>query len=347
MKAALTTAILIAMGFGPSQGVPKTGTSIVGRVVPEQGTVVPSPVGLRVSATPPDAPSKAISATVAPDWSFRMTGPSGPYELTASADREPFVKATRVTVDGAEQPSTTDIALTEGAHDVVVFVKPRERGTPWVDRSLPTPALVDAFMHEEFFSRQLDIARAIVERRDASVLPGLVSFLAHNDRHIRGNAAFMFAALGDSRGFPTIVEILSDRSYRSTGQDVRAAGNGQYRVESQIAADRYYAAHLLGDLRDPRAIPILVPLLKDREVNSIVPWSLGQIGGTRAVGPLIDALDDDDPSMRVLSIYGLEALGAREALPRLTALLDDHRQSNFGAQVTVANAAAAAIAKLK
>ena len=116
---------------------------------------------------------------------------------------------------------------------------------------------------------------------------------------------------------------------------------------SQDAEDRYYAAHLLGDLRDPRAIPILVPLLKDKEVNSIVPWALGQIGDTSAVGPLLDALDEDSPSMRVLAIYALEALNAKEAVPRLISLLDDHRKSNFGAQVSVAEAAKAAIAKLQ
>jgi hypothetical protein len=34
-------------------------------------------------------------------------------------------------------------------------------------------------------------------------------------------------------------------------------------------------------------------------------------------------------------------------LPRLTSLLDDHRRANFGSQVSVADAAAAAITRLK
>jgi len=68
---------------------------------------------------------------------------------------------------------------------------------------------------------------------------------------------------------------------------------------------------------------------------------------TRVPSALIDALDDDSPSMRVLAIYALETLNAKEAVPRLIPLLDDHRKSNFGAGVTVAEAAKAAIAKLK
>jgi HEAT repeat protein len=63
--------------------------------------------------------------------------------------------------------------------------------------------------------------------------------------------------------------------------------------------------------------------------------------------PLLDALNDDSPSMRVLVIYALEDLNAREAVPRLVALLNDQRKSNFGAQVTVADAAKAAIAALQ
>ena len=67
----------------------------------------------------------------------------------------------------------------------------------------------------------------------------------------------------------------------------------------------------------------------------------------RVCEAIIDALDDDSPSMRVLSIHALETLNAREALPRLISLLDDHRKSHFGAQVSVADAAKAAIAKLQ
>jgi len=172
--------------------------------------------------------------------------------------------------------------------------------------------------------------------------------LSDEDRHERGNVAFIFGGLGDPRGFQVITDILTDRSDRPEGQGTGiASSDGRYRVARQVRADRYYAAHLLGHLRDPRAVPILVPLLKDTEVNSIVPWSLGQIGDKRAVGPLLDALDDDSPSMRVISIYALETLDAKEALPRLFFLLNDRRRSNFGAVVSVADAAKAAIAKLQ
>ena len=182
----------------------------------------------------------------------------------------------------------------------VVFVAPREAPKPTVDNTQTSSALVEQFKNEQVFGKQIDIAKAIVSKHDAS------------DQGIPG-----------------------------------AASDGRYRFERQIAADRYYAAHLLGDLRDPRGVALLVRLLDDPETQSIVPWSLGQIGDKRAIPPLIAALDADDPSKRVLVIYALEALHAKEAVPRLMTLVNDDRKSRFGALVTVSEAAKAAIAKLR
>ena len=91
----------------------------------------------------------------------------------------------------------------------------------------------------------------------------------------------------------------------------------------------------------------MVPLLNDPDVQFIVPWALAQTGDKRAVGPLLDVLDQDDPSMRVLAIDALETLHATDAVPRLRLLLDDHRRSNFWALVSVSDAAKAAIARLQ
>jgi len=207
--------------------------------------------------------------------------------------------------------------------------------------------LVEEFKSSKVFWQQFDIARKIVALHDTTVLPGLASCLTNEDRHMRGNAAFIFAALGDDRGFKVIAAILADRSYRPESQDLGHGDDGRYDVDQQIKQDRYYAAHLFGDLKDPRAVPILIPLLHDEDVNFIVPWSLGEIGDKRAVKPLIEMLSDKDPSMRVLCIFALQALGAREALPRLHDLLSDNERCNFDKLISVAEAARAAIATLE
>ncbi len=329
----------------------RPGASLTGHVVAEPSGAVTTPIGLRVTVTraleqfPGELP---IAAAVKGDWSFRMTGLSGSYEFLVSSDRPPPLVATRVVIDGTSYPATRGIALAEGEHDVVVFVAPREAPKPTVDTTQTSSALVEQFTNEKVFWKQIEIAKAIAGKQDASVLPPLADWLDHQDRHIRGNVAFIFASFGDPRGLDTIADILADRSERPEGQGSHArTGNGQYRFERQVAADRYYAAHLLGDLRDPRGLALLVPLLDDPETQSIVPRSLGQIGDRRAIPPLIAALDNDDPSNRVLVIYALETLHAKEAVPRLLTLVNDDRKSRFGAFVTVSEAAKAAIARLR
>jgi HEAT repeat protein len=220
-------------------------------------------------------------------------------------------------------------------------------------RRSPTE-LLSLFRGSQFFFDQFDVAKELVALHDTGVLPPLVPELSNEDRHIRGNAAFVFAGLGDPRGFDVLLSILKDRSDRPPGQGVVLGGGisapgtaPAYNVKPQITADRYYAAHLLGDLKDPRAVPVLVSLLDEPEVNYIVPWSLGEIGDKRAVAPLIQALADSDPSMRVLAIYGLEQLHATDAIPALRRLLEDRQRTTFGNQVPVADAARAAITKLE
>ena len=201
--------------------------------------------------------------------------------------------------------------------------------------------LLDRFKAEKVFWRQFEIGQALAAAKARGAIAELESWLTHDDRHVRGNVAFVLGRLGDPRGFETIAQILADRGPRSVGQ---GTAGGKWSVEAQIRADRYYAVHLLGDLKDRRGVELLVPLRDDKDVDDIVPWSLGEIGDARAIGPLIAETEQDDPSARVLAISALEKLNAREALPRLRELLQDTRRSDFGDRTTVAEAARHAIA---
>jgi HEAT repeat protein len=241
--------------------------------------------------------------------------------------------------------STRALKPTVARLGVLVFLLLPASGVIHGQQPSPASDLLRQFETEKVFWRQFEVAKAIVEARDTSVLPRLEPWLAHEDRHLRGNAAFIFGRLGDPRGFDVIVAILGDRSERRVVQTISSIGAPW--VQGQIAEDRYYAAHLWGDLKDPRAIPILVPLLTDTDVRGIVPWSLGQIGNRSAIAPLIGSTSDPDPNMRVLAIYALVELKAFDALPRLHQLLSDNAKSNFGKLESVAEAAQAAITKLE
>jgi hypothetical protein len=115
-------------------------------------------------------------------------------------------------------------------------------------------SLVEQFKSTTIFWKQFEAAKKIVALHDESVLQDLEPWLSNKDMHLRGNAAFIFASLGDDRGFDVIKAILDDRSERPSGQ---GTGVCCWSLQRQIAADRYYAAHLFGDLKDARAVPIL------------------------------------------------------------------------------------------
>jgi HEAT repeat protein len=215
-------------------------------------------------------------------------------------------------------------------------------------RNAATDDLLRQFVNERVFWKQFEIARKLVATQDRSVLSVLEVWLNDDDRHLRGNVAFVFAGLGDERGLPVIVAMLKDPSDRPEGQgQAWGSSDGRYHVEQQIRADRYYAVNLLGHLKDRRAVPILIPLLTDIQLKEEVPWALGEIGDRAADEALIARLSDYDPSMRVFAIQALVKLGAKEALPNLRDLLNDFEKSRFSNQVTVAAAARAAIVKLE
>jgi HEAT repeat protein len=225
-----------------------------------------------------------------------------------------------------------------------------------------SPQLLEKFATSRVFWEQREVAEQLVALHDPGIPPKLIPWLTNDDRHIRANAAYVFAKYGDKRGFDVICAILDDRSDRPEGQgavgpvsiitssnDPHAATNYRkaHHLEWQIPADRYYAATMLGNLRDPRAVPILVPLLSDKEVKLGIPWALAEIGDKSAITPLIKSLSDDDPSFRVVVIRSLERLHATEAIPALTLLLNDRDSSHVDDLVPVAEAARQAIERLK
>jgi HEAT repeat protein len=204
--------------------------------------------------------------------------------------------------------------------------------------------LVKEFETTKVFWQQFEVAKQIVRRGENSALPALESWLSNEDRHTRCVAAFVFAGLGDDRGVEIISAVIKDKSDRPEGQGVPTA---PWSIQRQITSDRYFAVHVLGALKDKRAVPILIPLLQDEQINYNVAWALGEIGDDQAIGPLIEALRDKSSDMRVSAISALEKLGAVAALPHLYALLNDHEKTHYGAQISVAERAKAAIAALE
>ena len=235
---------------------------------------------------------------------------------------------------------------------LLVFVLSSRRGV-YGDQEAQPVEMVEQFKAETVFWKQLEIGQRIAVANDREVLPLLEPFLAHSDRHVRGNTAFVFGSLGDPRGLEVIAAILGDRSDRPEGQGVACARRSCWSVPLQIAADRYYAVHLLGELKDPRAVPMLVSFLDDPDINHKIPWALHHIGGKSAIEGLINALRSPNPQVRVYAIEDLEDIGAVEALPELLPLLSDAAMGSYDPRgyvtqgITVGEAARTAIATLQ
>ncbi|MFZ0522338.1 MAG: HEAT repeat domain-containing protein [Candidatus Acidiferrales bacterium] len=176
-----------------------------------------------------------------------------------------------------------------------------------------TSELVEQFKTTTTFWQQFEVAKQIVALHDKSVLPQLEPWLSSEDMRLRGNAAFIFASLGDDRGFQVIKAILENRSPKRAVFMSDDAGHPSPKL--QIWYDRYYAARLLGDLKDARAVPILIPLLRDEDVKEVVPWSLGEIGDKSAIPALKEALGDDSLTMRASALRAIEKLEGKEELP--------------------------------
>jgi HEAT repeat protein len=214
---------------------------------------------------------------------------------------------------------------------------------PWTGAALQQKEAsgpVEAFETSRIFWQQSEAAKKVVAARDPSVLPRLERWLRVEDRHARANAAFIFASFGDERGHRVLEAILNDRSDRGVGQGIPG---GNWTQRRQIEADRYYAVHIMGVLKDPRYVPALESLLEDRDVNYKVPWSLGQIGNKAAIQVLLKALSNRSADVRVYAIQTLEQLNAREALPKLREMLNDGERSHLDRLLTVAEAARSAI----
>jgi len=179
--------------------------------------------------------------------------------------------------------------------------------------------LIAEFATAEYFWQQTDIARELIAAGDRSVIAAIQPYLETNDRRRRCNAAFVLAGLGDERGTVVLISELEDTEPGSRIlEDESSTGPGSTagRGISQVRSDRYFAALLLGELRERDAVTALIAATRDRSINYRAAISLGEIGDTRAI-PALREMAAAFPAERVFAGYGLAALGALDGFETL------------------------------
>ena len=117
-----------------------------------------------------------------------------------------------------------------------------------------TNELVEQFKTTTRFWKQFEVAKQVVALHDKSVLQELEPWLSNEDMHLRGNAAFIFASLGDDRGFQVIKAILENRSpkpgsnfgHEEWGEQSQSTYDGPYYPRERLFGEfsrhrcRYY-----------------------------------------------------------------------------------------------------------
>jgi HEAT repeat protein len=179
--------------------------------------------------------------------------------------------------------------------------------------------LIGEFATAEYFWQQTDIARELIATGDRSVIVAIQPYLETHDRRRRCNAAFVLAGLGDERGTVILISELEDTEPGSRIlEDGPRTGPGSLasRGIGQVRADRYFAALLLGELREKDAVPALIAATRDESINYRAAISLGEIGDTGAV-PALHEMTVAFPAERVFAGYGLAALGAPDGFNTL------------------------------
>jgi cyclophilin family peptidyl-prolyl cis-trans isomerase/HEAT repeat protein len=106
-------------------------------------------------------------------------------------------------------------------------------------------------------------------------------------------------------------------------EDSRSLGDGSLHafLQNNDPSIRRRAALAAGRIGDPLAIPLLIPKLKDPEVEvrRAAAFALGLIGGADSVPALIEALGDGDAPMRGRASEALGRIGKPEAARAISA----------------------------
>ncbi len=177
-----------------------------------------------------------------------------------------------------------------------------------------------------------DVNEALIAMGEPAVLP-LIAVLEDRDRATveRARAASLLGKLRDGRAFAPLATALLDTTEVSAIR--RSAITGLSELDSQRALDpltrvivrrheepktRVWAVQ---SIRDRRAFPMLLDILRDSEDDSTVraaaAGQLCALGGQQAVGPLVVALDDTNAAVRYAAVSALGLCGDERVLPVL------------------------------
>jgi HEAT repeat protein len=230
------------------------------------------------------------------------------------------------------QPDTseTEVAYWVALHEWEKCVK---IGTPAVKPLIAAFKVIDS-------AEWGNVVAALQKIGGAYVVEALIAALQDETDDRREAAAGALGEIGDTRAVEPLITALRDKSRWVRMKVIWSLRKiGAPAVPSLIAAlrnsetNREAVVEALGEMRDVRAVEVLVAALKNEAapMREAAAEALGKIGDVRAVKPLIAALGDEDRCVRKAAAMALGMIGDARAVTPLISALSDEDHSIRGA----------------
>lgn len=188
--------------------------------------------------------------------------------------------------------------------------------------------------------RRADSASLLGRMKSDASVDALVGLMSDDSDDVRMVAARSLAAIGHPRAVDALANALADPSrWTATTVAANLVEMGPAAVPTLIeiaeSADSgrpgaheaaVTAVRVLGEIRDPRAEPVLIVLLESAgslNMRARAASALGAVGGPLAPPALRAALRDDEWQVRAQAASSLGALRDRESVEALSSAVED------------------------
>jgi HEAT repeat protein len=173
-------------------------------------------------------------------------------------------------------------------------------------------------------------ALALGYMQSPEAIPNLVQALADPERQLYWQAAMALGCIGTNDAIGWLVKMLDHKSIQIQAAVAKALARGGLTAVSPLVdilkrgedIVRIQAAHSLGQINSPLAVPILINALSDptRSVRLESAWALGQIRSPLACSALAARLTDVDLSVQSQAAQSLKSIGS-PCIPALSEML--------------------------
>lgn len=222
-----------------------------------------------------------------------------------------------------------------------------EKAFRQINSDLATQILLEALTHQDFRVRGR-AAALLGEHRNKLAVSGLLKALDDQDDYVRSYAARALGKIGDKEAIPGLIKALDDQqssAYQEIASALALLGSELaisilVKVLENLESNspfRWSTENALRRMTDEKCIPELSKSLlnKNYSIQEISAETLANIGTEAAVLCLIEALQEQYPSVCRNAAYALAKLGRKEAIPRL---LEDLEHQNGSIRSRAASA---------